>query len=204
MIMSNPSFTNKSELQCAKLAWSLRIRSIGSLIQVIFAGFWLVRGVMAIPFWWRYDLAWACALSSMAIFIIGTAATWGKAGRPLGECGRHLERKVNIATVIQLAASFALPVIVGAYGRSDLILPAVVVSVGPLLWYFWYLFGIPRYGFVGFVLTVGPLLLVLVLHGSSLIAVTGLLAGALALGLDILSLHDVMIAIPPEEAKVDS
>lgn len=200
-ILNNFFPQDVTDLQRARQAWSLRVQRIGSLFQGAFAGFWLARGALATPFWWRSTLAWACVLAAATVIAVGLATTRrnhpgaGRAG-PSGKHARRLERKVTIATVIQLVASFALPALVAALGYPSLILAAVVVSVGPLLLYFWYLLGTPRYGFVGAAFTIGPFLLILEFHGNTLTAITGLMAGALALGTAILSLRDVAMTAP--------
>jgi hypothetical protein len=88
-------------------------------------------------------------------------------------------------------ASFALPAAVAAGGWPDLVLAAVVVSVGPLLLYLYGLLKVPRYLAIGVTLTVGPVLLAFLLHGAALTAVNGLGVGIVALATAALSLRDV-------------
>jgi hypothetical protein len=48
-----------------------------------------------------------------------------------------------------------LPVIVIAAGRSDWVLPSIVITIGPLLLYLDHLVNIPRYRPVGWALIAG-------------------------------------------------
>ena len=64
------------------------------------------------------------------------------------------------ATIIELVAAFLLPVIVIAAGRCDWVLPSIAITIGPLLLWLDHLVHIPRYRPVGWVLTIGPIVLV--------------------------------------------
>ena len=46
---------------------------------------------------------------------------------------------MTVATVLELAAAFVLPVLVIAAGHSDWVLPSIVITIGPLLlcWTTW-------------------------------------------------------------------
>jgi hypothetical protein len=89
---------------------------------------------------------------------------------------------VTLATIIELAAAFVLPVIVIAAGRSDWVLPSIVITIGPLLLYLDHLVHIPRYRIVGWALTAGPIILVATMSGKSLAVTTGFAAGVVLLG----------------------
>jgi hypothetical protein len=67
------------------------------------------------------------AATVTAVGIWGATATRGLAPRPRGPAARRLEQTVTIATVIQLAASAALPAIAAA-GRPDLTITTVAVT----------------------------------------------------------------------------
>ena len=102
--------------------------------------------------------------------------------------------------MIELVASFAFPVIVIAAGHSDWVLPSIAITIGPLLLWLDHLVDIPRYRPVGWALTVGPFLLVAVLSGSTLAAVTGLGAGVLLLVTASAGFHD-LAALRPARAS---
>jgi len=96
-----------------------------------------------------------------------------------------------VATVLELVASFAFPVIVVAMGHSDWVLPSIAITIGPLLLWLDHLVHIPRLRLVGWVLTIGPVILVAVLSGTALVATTGLAAGLLLLGTATAGFHDL-------------
>ena len=75
-----------------------------------------------------------------------------------------------------------LPVIVIAAGRSDWVLPSIVITIGPLLLYLDHLVHIPRYRPVGWALIAGPVILVATMSGTALAVTTGIAAGLVLLG----------------------
>ena len=113
------------------------------------------------------------------------------ARRPTSPEAKHIERSVTAATIIELVASFALPVIVIAAGHSDWVLPSIAITIGPLLLWLDHLVHIPRYRPVGWALTIGPFILVATMSGSALAATTGLAAGILLLGTATAGFHDL-------------
>jgi hypothetical protein len=98
---------------------------------------------------------------------------------------------VTIATILELAAAFLLPVIVIAAGHSDWVLPSIVITIGPLLLYLDHLVHIRRYRVVGWALTAGPVILVLTMSGSALAVTTGFAAGVVLLGTAALGFRDL-------------
>jgi hypothetical protein len=98
---------------------------------------------------------------------------------------------VTVATVIELAAAFVLPVIVTAAGHPGWVLPSIVITIGPLLLWLDHLASIPRYRLIGWTLTAGPLVLITTLQGPALAVTTGLAAGALLLGTAAAGFRDV-------------
>jgi hypothetical protein len=165
----------------ARCAWSRRVLRVGGIIQGCFAAFWLVRGGLALG--GGLGAALAVVLGGVALVALGygVRATAGLAPRPLGDEATRLQRAITVATVVELVAAFVFPAIVIAVGRSDLTLPSIAITIGPLLLWLDHRLDIPRYRPVGWALTVGPIVLALVLSGSALAATTGLAAGALLL-----------------------
>lgn len=165
----------------ARRAWHNRVLRVGGIIQTCFATFWLVRGSLAIG--GRLGTALAIALGSVAVVALayGVRLTAGLAPRPTSDEGKHIERAVTVATVVELVASFAFPAIVIAAGHPDLTLPSIAITIGPLLLWLDHRLDIPRYRPVGWALTIGPVVLALLLSGDALAATTGLTAGTLML-----------------------
>jgi hypothetical protein len=181
----------RTEPLSAQAAWSRRVRRIGGFIQAAFAGFWLIRGSLVLHGPASVLVPAVAVLAVVGAFGYGIRATSGVAPRPSGAEGRLIERDVTIATVVQLAASFLAPAIVIAAGKADWTLPAIAVTIGPLLLWLDRRVVIARYRPVGWALIVGPLLLVATMSGTALVATTGLAAGALLLTTAVAGFHDL-------------
>ena len=107
------------------VAWSLRVRWIGGLIQAAFAGFWLVRGSAVVGGRAADLLIAVFGVIVIGVFFYAITAARGTAPRPRGPEGKRIELAVTIATVIEFAAAIVLPVIVSAAGHSDWVLPSI-------------------------------------------------------------------------------
>jgi hypothetical protein len=175
------------------VAWSQRVRKVGGFIQLAFAAFWLIRGGLSITGVTGTSLAAAGLLVSVAVLAYAVRATNGIGGRPTSPEAKRIERSVSIATIIELVASFAFPVIVIAAGHSHWVLPSIAITIGPLLLWLDHVVDIPRLRPVGWALTVVPFLFVVVMSGSTLAAATGLGAGVLLLGTAAAGFHDLAV-----------
>jgi hypothetical protein len=172
-------------------AWSRRVRRIGGFIQAAFAAFWLVRASLAIGGRAEDALLAASGVAVIGVFSYAIRVTAGTAPRPVGAQARRIERSVTVATVIELVAAFILPLIVIAAGHSDWVLPSIVITIGPLLLWLDHVVHIPRYRVIGWVLTVGPIVLVATMSGSSLAVTTGIAAGVILLATAAAGFHDL-------------
>jgi len=162
--------------------WSRRVRRVGGLIQVAFAALWLVRGSLVIGGGVSGALIAVSAVTVIGVVFYALKFTAGTAPRPKSREGRRIERDITVATVVELIAAFALPVLVSAAGHSDWVLPSIAITIGPLLLYLDYRIHIPRYRPVGWLLTIGPVVLVAAMSATPLIATTGIASGLLLLG----------------------
>jgi hypothetical protein len=173
------------------LAWSHRVRKVGGYVQLAFAAFWLIRGGLSIGPAVGAALAVAGILLSIAGLVYAIRVTRGTGRRPTGSEAKRIERSVTWATVIELIASFGFPFIVIAMGHSDWVLPSIAITIGPLLLWLDHVVHIPRLRPVGWVLTIGPVVLVAAMSGTALTATTGLAAGVLLLGTALAGFHDL-------------
>jgi hypothetical protein len=188
-------------------AWSRRVRRIGGFIQAAFAAFWLVRASLAIGGPLGDVLLAVSAVAVIGVFAYALRVTAGTAPRPAGPQARRIERLVTLATVIELIAAFVLPVVVIAAGRSDWVLPSIVITIGPLLLYLDHLVHISRYRVVGWALTAGPVILAATMSGSALAITTGIAAGIILLGTATAGFHDLAglrPARPPRPARLSA
>lgn len=173
----------------ARTAWRRRVARIGSLIQLAFAALWLARGTLATGWPGRLPIAVTLATGAVAVGIWGAVTTRGLAPRPRGPAAHRLERAITIATVIQLAASCALPVIVSAAGRADLTVATVAVTIGMLLLWLWARLATPGHLTAGILLIAVPGSLAFFLTGGMLTATSGLATAAILIGSAITGFH---------------
>ncbi len=173
------------------VAWSRRVRKVGGYIQLAFAAFWLFRGGLSLGGGVGSAVAMVGLVTSVAVLVYGIRATTGIGRRPTDPAAMRIERSVTAATVIELVASVAFPFIVTAMGHTDWVLPSIAITIGPLLLWLDHLVHIPRLRPVGWALTVGPVLLVAGMSGTSLEVTTGLAAGVLLLGTAAAGFHDL-------------
>ena len=172
-------------------AWSQRVRKVGGYIQLAFAAFWLVRGAFNLHGQARTPLSAAFVVVTLVVLVYGIRVAAGTGPRLTSPEAKRIERSVTIATVIELVAAFVLPVIVSAAGHSDWVLPSIAITIGPLLLWLDHEVHIPRYRVVGWILTIGPLILIATMSGSSLAATTGIAAGFLLLVTAAAGFHDL-------------
>ena len=189
-IAAHPDADGAADLSPAA-AWSRRVRRIGGFIQAAFAAFWLARASLAIGGRTGDVLLAASGVAVIAVFAYAIKVTAGTAPRPSGPQARRIERSVTIATIIELAAAFVLPVVVITAGHPDWVLPSIVITIGPLLLWLDHLVHIPRYRVVGWALTAGPVILVATMSGSALAVTTGIAAGVMLLGTAAAGFHDL-------------
>jgi hypothetical protein len=172
-------------------AWSRRVRRIGGFIQAAFAALWLVRAGLAIGGRVGDALIAVSATAVIGVYAYAIRVTAGIAPRPTGPQARRIERSVTIATVAELVAAFVLPVVVTAVGRPGWVLPSIVITIGPLLLWLDHVVVIPRLRLVGWMLTIGPIVLVATLTGPALAITTGIAAGVLLLGTALAGFRDL-------------
>ena len=178
------------------LAWGKRVRWVGGLIQAAFAAFWLVRGSAAVGGAAAHVLLAAFGLAVIGVFSYAIRAAAGAAPRPRDQASRQIERQVTIATVIEFAAAIGLPVLASAAGHPDWVLPSIAITIGPLLLWLGHRLCVPRYRLVGWVLTIGPVILIATMSGTALVASAGIAAGLLLLGTALFGFHDLAAARP--------
>lgn len=175
----------------ATAAWSQRVRRVGGFIQLAFAAFWLIRGALSLSGGAATAVTGLAVVVVTAVLVYGIRVTAGTGRRPTGPEAKRIERSVTVATIIELVASFAFPVIVIAAGHRDWVLPSIAITIGPLLLWLDHLVHIPRYRPIGWALTIGPFILVATMSGTALVATTGLVAGVLLLGTAGAGFHDL-------------
>lgn len=165
----------------ARAAWRRRVAYAGSLFQLAFAALWLVRGTLAADWPARLPIAVALAAAAAGVGIWGALATRGLAPQPRGQAAARLGRAITTATVAQLAASIALPFIVGALGRPDLAVTSIAITIGMLLLWLRARLATAGHLAAGVLLIAVPAALALALTGNTLTAATALATAAILL-----------------------
>jgi len=183
------------------VAWSRRVRRIGGFMQTAFAALWLARASLAIGGRAGEVLAAASVVAVTGVLAYAIKATAGTAPRPHGPQASRIGRSATIATVIELAAAFALPVVVTAAGHPGWVLPSIVITIGPLLLWLDHLVHVPRLRLAGWALTAGPVILVATMSGRALAVTTGLAAGVLLLGTAAAGFHDLAALRPASRPR---
>jgi len=172
-------------------AWSRRVRLLGGFIQTAFAAFWLTRASLTIGGRAGDVLIAASGVAVIGVVTYAIKNTAGTAPRPAGPQARKIGRSVNAVTVIQLAVTFILPVVLIAAGHRDWVLPSIAITIGMELLWLGHKVHIPRLRPVGWALIAGPVILAATMSGPALAATTGLAAGVLLLGSAAAGFHDL-------------
>jgi len=188
--ITGPAAMDAAQLTPAA-AWSRRVRRIGGFIQTAFAAFWLIRASLAIGGRAGDALILASGAAVISVVIYAITNTAGTAPRPAGPQARRIERSVTAATVIQLAVTFVLPVILIAAGHPGWVLPSIAITIGMLELWIDHEVHIPRLRLLGWALIAGPVILAATMSGPALAATTGLGAGVLLLGSAAAGFHDL-------------
>jgi hypothetical protein len=159
----------------ATAQWRRRVLRISSLCEIGFGSLWLSNAL-------RPHLAVAgplVLLLGAAGLAVSIRATRGTAPRPSGADARAIERKVTIASVIQVVVSVAIPIALATAGRGELIMPVIILTVGVLFVWLYRLLHVPRLGALGAALVVIPIAALAALPGSAQHTVVLLAAGSL-------------------------
>ena len=192
---ADPAVADAAELTPAA-AWSRRVRRVGGFIQTAFAAFWLTRASLAVGGRAADVLLAASAVAVAGVAAYAITATAGTAPRPRGPQASRIGWSITVATVIQLAASIAVPVVVTAAGHPGWVLPSIVITIGPLLVWLGRVVDIRRLRLVGWAMTAGPVILVATVPGPVLAVTTGIAAGVLLLSTAAAGFRDLAALRP--------
>jgi hypothetical protein len=114
----------------ADAQWRTRVLLVGGGFQVIFGAWWIVRALAPLT---STLLGVVVAVLILAGGVVVTTNVFASAPRPRGREARRIERRLSVATVLQLVVSFAVPVGFSALHVQRLTLPLVMASIGLLL-----------------------------------------------------------------------
>ena len=152
-----------------------RVLTIGAAVATVFGTFWVVSGIQAshAPAWFRLPLTAALALVALrmalsCIRLVSSASLFPPSGDR--QAMKRAASYINIATVIQIVASIAAPILLSRSGHAGVGFAAVIVTVGLYLIAFAPLVRVPHYYVVGGLLTVIPVLSILLLPATVVVA----------------------------------
>ncbi len=140
--------------------------TLGSAFATFYGTLWVINGInalhapasiMTIAFILLAGLSISLAIACVRLFM--TASLFPAQGD--AHMIKQANRYINYATVIQVIISVGGPAILIALGRSDIVFPAIVVSVGLYLLALAPLLRIPHYYIAGTLLCVIPVAIVL-------------------------------------------
>ncbi len=114
----------------ARAQWRARVLLVGGGFQVAFGAWWLVRAL-------RDFTSLPVALVAGGVVVVAaipvTSSLLASAPRPHGPHARRLERRLSIATLVQLGASLLVPWGLDHLDGRRLSLAVVMASIGVLL-----------------------------------------------------------------------
>ncbi|GHO97600.1 hypothetical protein KSF_076480 [Reticulibacter mediterranei] len=152
-----------------------RTLTIGAAAATIFGTLWVVQGInashapaqVALPLFAAQTLlALGMAVACIRLFTTARLFT------PDGDQGamKQADRYINIATVVQIVASVVGPALLTLWGRANLALPVTIVSVGLFMLALAPILRIPHYALVGALLCVLPIVSVLCVPATIMVA----------------------------------
>ena len=167
-----------SEWVTATSAWRKRVLVVGGGFQVAFGALWLTRGLLPLA-----RLPIALAVGTL-VLVAGMIAAFGLrrfGTRPQGPKARIIERRLTIATVLQLAASIVVPITIASAAGHRLVLPSIVFTIGVLLVWIHREVQTPYQGVAGWLL-VGLAAVSGLMTGSAQVVTIGLTSAIILLG----------------------
>lgn len=162
----------------ARSGWRRRALLVGGGFQIAFGALWLARGLAPLA-----PIPVAVG-AGVLVLVLGSAAVVAlrrSAPRPQGDEARAIGRRLTMATVLQLVASFVLPIAVGAAIGQRLVIPSIVLTIGILLSWLGRDVDTPYQGGAGWAL-IGLAGASALLVGDAQTVLAGLAAAAILLG----------------------
>lgn len=114
----------------ARDQWRARVLLVGGGFQVVFGAWWLVRALVPL------SSTLVAGLLGVVVVLGGitiTSSLLSSAPRPRGPEARRIERRLSIATLLQVAGSFLGPWLLRELHWQRLSLAFVMASIGLLL-----------------------------------------------------------------------
>lgn len=170
-------------LQIRRPAFTARSVTLGTLFNIVFGTLWVGNGLHA--FQSMQTLFLFAALGAVSTTLLVACLRLFRSVRrfPLQMPADEFQcknRAVSSATIIELVGSTALSILLVLFGRSELILPLIVLSVGLYLLVLAPILGLVQYYVAGALLCILPIgTVVLATPGTSWLIIVGLIGGSI-------------------------
>ena len=180
-------------LQIRRPAFTARSVTLGALFNIVFGTLWVGNGLHAFQTMQTLFLFAALAVVSTTLLVACLRLFRSVRRFPLQMPADEFQcknRAINRATIIELVGSTVLSILLVLIGRSELILPLIVLSVGLYLLVLAPILGLVQYYVVGTLLCILPIgTVVLATPGNSWLIIVGLIGGSIQFGLASINLR---------------
>ena len=180
-------------LQIRRPAFTARSVTLGTLFNIVFGTLWVGNGLHAFQTMQTLFLFAALAVVSTTLLVACLRLFRSVHRFPLQMSADEFQcknRAINRATIIELVGSTALSILLVLVGRSELILPLIVLSVGLYLLVLAPILGLVQYYVVGALLCILPIgTVVLATPGNSWLIIVGLIGRSIQFGLASINLR---------------
>ncbi len=180
-------------LQIRRPAFTARSVTLGTFFNIVFGTLWVGNGLHAFQTMQTLFLFAALAVVSTTLLVACLRLFRSVRRFPLQMPADEFQcknRAVSSATIIELVGSTALSILLVLFGRSELILPLIVLSVGLYLLVLAPILGLVQYYVVGALLCILPIgTVVLATPGNSWLIIVGLIGGSIQFGLASINLR---------------
>jgi hypothetical protein len=170
-------------LQLRRSAFTARSVTLGTFFNIIFGTLWVGNGLHAFQTMQPLFLFVALAVVSTTLLVADLHLFRSVRHFSLPMLTDEFQRKnrtINHATIIELAGSIVLSIILVFVGRNDLVLPLIVLSVGLYLLVLAPILGLVQYYVVGVMLCTLPIgTVLLATPGKNWLILIGLLGGSI-------------------------
>jgi hypothetical protein len=167
--------------------------TLGTLFNIVFGTLWVGNGLHA--FQTMQTLFLFAALGAVSTTLLVACFRLFRSVRrfPLQMPADEFQRKnraLNYALIIELVGSTVLSILLVLFGRSELVLPLIVLSVGLYLLVLAPILGLVQYYVAGALLCILPIgTVVLATPGNSWLIIIGLIGGSIQFGLASINLR---------------
>jgi len=180
-------------LQIRHPAFIARNVTFGALLNIFFGTLWLGNGLLALKTMQTLFLFAALAAVSITFLVVSFRLFRSVRRFPLQMPADEFQRKnraLNCALIIELVGSTVLSILLVLFGRSDLVLPVIVLSVGLYLLAPALILGLIQYYVAGALFCILPIgTVVLAPPGNSWLIIVGFIGGSIQFGLASINLR---------------